>query len=125
MSKCFKEVAAVPVEAKRPDTVPGTIRHLVQQGDTIVYIAYAFDVPTCNVVTASGGKPDPFNLGKELFIVPRTTEPPERHEVVAGEALHMIAQQYYMQKADIQAANPEVNFSELTHGQVLNLPCGR
>jgi LysM repeat protein len=106
---------------------PGASEYAVQTGDTVVDIAYQFDVPTCNVVTTDGKLPDPFNLhpGQHLIILPRSTDPPTTHHVVAGESLRVTAHQYVsMQKytAAIEAANPNVDCSDLYPGQLIMLP---
>lgn len=97
--------------------------YYVTPGDTLVRIAKRFDVPTRNVVTEDKISPDPYRLRywERLYIIPRSSERPETHKVVAGETLKRIARQHDMSMADIEATNPHVNFEKLYHNQVLHL----
>ncbi len=98
--------------------------YYVTPGDTLVQIAKRFDVPTRNVVTEDKTPPDPYRLRywERLYIIPRSSSKrPETHKVTAGETLKRIALQHDMSMADIEAANPDVNFEKLNHNQVLHL----
>lgn len=105
----------------------GASEHHVNRGDTVVRIAYMYDVPTCNVVTTDGKLPDPYKLrhGEQLIILPRSAGCPAIHHAVAGESLRAIARQYVsVQKymAAIEAANPNVDFYRLHPGEPIMLP---
>lgn len=117
-----QEASPLDLPTAPPIKLPGALEYHVSCGDTVVDIAYQFDVPTCNVVTSDLQLPDPFNMhpGQHLIKLPRSTDPPTTHHVVAGESLRIIAHQYVsMQKymAAIEAANPDVDFYRLVPGQ--------
>ncbi len=127
MSRQHRTASSVIPTAPPIKLPAGALGYHVFHGDTVVDIAYQFDVPTCNVVTTDGNLPDPYGLhpGQQLVILPRSVEPPTKHTVVAGECLRAITHQYVsMQKymAAIEAANPGVDFCRLYPGEQIMLP---
>ena len=115
---------ALPVLPTKP-VLDGARHYIIQRGDTVVRIAKAFDVPTSHVVTQQRTPPNPYKLypGKNVFVLPRSSETPDIHRVVAGETLQRIAGQHRLSVEEVEAANPGVDFSAIYDGQLVAL-CG-
>lgn len=132
------------VEAKPPVTTPpaapapGSVSHVVKDGETLTEIAYKHNT-SAEAVTkdnqeklANGlvvGQTLTINPGRELFVTPLGIEETAEantvmvtHHVVSGETLHGLCRKYKTTIADITEANQKALKHGLQAGQTLKIP---
>ena len=98
--------------------------YTVMPGDTLVEIAWAFDVPSGNITSADEKALDPWSLypGQHLIILERSRFVSTSHIVIPGETKKIILQQHKISEDYLDELNQSIDWSNLSRGQVLRLP---
>ena len=100
------------------------MEYTVERGDTVVRIAQRYGTLSSNVVTAEGQLPNPYRLftGTTLYVRPLSDPKPITPTIEPRETLPKIAAQHTVLAEAFLAANPGVDFSQLSAGQILQVP---
>ena len=128
-----------PTPTLSPTPVPPRV-HQVQEGETCVSVAALYDVALDALVSMNQEECGPGGIIRpgDLLLVPVIDVPvevgpgtpspvpqcPRLHVVRPGETGLGIAELYDVPFSLLEAANPQVNLSELRVNQVLQVPCG-
>ena len=98
------------------------IIHVVRPNDTIYRLAQAYGVPYEQIISDNGlENPEVLVPGQTIVIMTDTIP----HTVTTGQSLYTLARGYRVSLNDLIAANPQLtNPSQLSVGQVINIPAG-
>ncbi len=115
-------IAAGDSLASIANTYAGDIAYTVQPGDTLYLIASDFDVPADAIQAANPGVNfGNLTTGTIIQVPPRLID--AEYVVASGDTLASIAQAFGVPAASIQAANPNINFSDpLPANQLVLVP---
>jgi len=119
------QVLIVPVDYE-PSEMPagGTVRHVVESGETLVHLAEVYRTTTLAILEANSSITDPEQLrvGMVLTITVGTAPASRTHKVKPGETASTIAEQYGISVQSLIRANSLVDPSRILVGQELVIP---
>lgn len=130
----FIPVTATPTRKETPRPTPPLVFHIIEPGDTLLALAYKYDT-TVEALEAANWISDPsgLQLGQKLLIPGKDGELPDPilwattavHEVVSGDTILALAEEYGSSVEDILALNPALEPSALQIGQQIAVPLTR
>ena len=116
------QVICIPRSGPTPPTCNG-VYYTVRPGDTLFSIAMMFNVPLATLIAANPGV-DPNNLQVgQLICIPRVEPPPIScpggtvYVIRENDNLATILLRFNVSVMDLMAANPNMNWDNLTPGQ--------